>query len=166
MQTRARIPERVAGEMRGHARGDPEIEKLLPPPNNSFGQLVKVDRQIAQIAYDLQRTWHGAAAIADDPQKDRGEAECLATCIVNRAWALFSQDHLAVEYAPKYSLYLYGLPELLMLFAAEGRLLPPSAWKVYADIANGNPGLVCQRWPVEADTEALFADCYEVLTSL
>jgi hypothetical protein len=164
MSGRARIMAAVAGELRGHSRRVAGLTSTMPPPNGTFGQLV-TNRQIAQTASVLQRAWHGSKAIEANPRKDRGEAECLAACKLNRNWALISQDHRAVLEAPKWGIYLYGLPELLMLFAAEGRLLPASAWKIYADIAGGEVALVCQRWPVDDASKGLFTECYEVLTS-
>jgi len=164
MSGRARIPDAVAGELRGHSRGEPALTSVMPPPNGSFGQLVK-DRQIAQTAHTLQRAWRGAKAISANPKIDRGEAECLAACKVNRNWALFSQDHRAVLEAPKWGIYLYGLPELLMFFAAEGRCLPASAWKIYAGIAGAEVALVCQHWPVDSSSEATFTQCFAVLTA-
>jgi hypothetical protein len=164
MADRARIPDAVAGELRGHSRDIPALTSVMPPPNGSFGQAVR-DREVARVASTLQRAWHGSKAIEAEPKKDRGEAECLAACKMNRDWALFSQDHRAVREAPKWGIYLYGLPELLMLFAAEGRCLPESAWMIYAAIAAAEVALVCQQWPLDSSSEAMFARCYAVLTT-
>jgi hypothetical protein len=163
MSARARITDAVKRELDGHGHDDPEIWKFLPPPRGTFGELTS-SREIAQAASDIQRAWHGAKAVEQDPKKDRGEAECIAACKINRSWALFSQDHKAVEEAPKWGLYLYGLPELLMLLAAEGRCQPASAWRIYTEIAGAIPALVCQRWPINDESERLFSACYAVLT--
>ncbi len=161
MSQRARITLRVKGELTGHSRGDARIAALLPPPLGNFGQLVN-GREIAEMASDIQRSWHGKKVVEQEPQIDRGEAECLAACKLN-GWPLFSQDRRAVGRARLLGIPLYGLPELLMLFAGEGQMLAVSAWKIYADIATATPALTCRGWPVDEGSEALFAECSAVL---
>ncbi len=51
MKARARMPGRVAGELRGHSHSNPEITKVVPPPPDgrslgatSFGESVALTR--------------------------------------------------------------------------------------------------------------------------
>lgn len=163
MAPRAKIAWRVGGELRGHARGDPAISAVIPPlaggprPVRAFGEMIVLTRHETKLAADFQHAWHGQDAIDADPHKDRGEAECLAICIT-RGWPLMSQDHKAVETGAKRGVKVYGLPELLMLFAAEGRCMPASAWTIYSQIA-ANPTLVAQGWECSDEVEELFGRC-------
>lgn len=169
MKARARMPTRVAGELRGHSHSNGEISKVVPPPPDggspgsaSFGETVRLTRDEAQRAADLQRAWHGREAIDAKPDTDRGEAECIAVC-ERRGWPLISQDHRAVSAGSRRGVAVFGLPELLMLFAAEGRCLPSSAWKIYADIADSNERLVAQGWVCDDEAERMFHQCCDIL---
>lgn len=171
MKARARMPGRVAGELRGHSHSNPEITKVLPPPADgrslgatSFGETVALTREEAQRAADLQRAWHGQTVIDARPDTDRGEAECLAVC-ERRGWPLMSQDHRAVSAGSRRGVGVFGLPELLMLFAAEGRCLPTSAWTIYAAIAESNERLVAQGWICDDKTERIFHECCAILVA-
>lgn len=168
MATRARIVPRVAGELRGHARGNAAIAAVIPPPagtpraRTSFGEMVTLTREEAQKASDFQRAWNGQAVIAADARTDRGEAECVAVCM-ERKWPLISQDHHAVGPPERRRQFVFGLPELLMLFAAENRCLSTSAWAIYQAIVDATVELTCQYWPCDDESKRTFADCCEVM---
>jgi hypothetical protein len=51
-----------------------------------------------------------------------------------------------------------------MLFAAEGRCLATSAWRIYERIADEQTALVAQGWEIDAGTEELFSTCCALLT--
>jgi hypothetical protein len=164
MASRARVTERIAGELRGRSRSLPALANVVPPPpgtvpfRHSFGATVEMTRDEAQLASDLQRAWYGQAVIDENPKKDRGEAELIAVCL-KRGWPLVSQDHNAVFSGAKRRVPVFGLPELLMLFATEGRCLPDSAWRIYAGIAGTTVELVAQGWDLTSANETLFFDC-------
>lgn len=168
MALRAKVAWRVGGELRGHARGDVAISAVIPPapgtprPVRAFGEMIRLTRSEVQLASDFQRAWHGQGAIDADPYKDRGEAESLAICIT-RGWPLMSQDHRAVSVGSKRGVNVYGLPELLMLFAAEGRCLPANAWTIYKAIAGANPWLTAQGWECRHEIKALFGECCDLM---
>ncbi len=169
MARRARIVPRVAGELRGHSRGNSAIAAVIPPPPGaprskaSFGELVTLTREEALKAADFQRAWNGQAVIDADPHRDRGEAEALAVCIARR-WPLLSQDHHAVGPSQKRRQFVLGIPELLMVLAAEGRCLAESAWRIYFNIASTNEKLVAQGWPCDDDSARTFAECCDVMS--
>lgn len=164
MAERARIVPRVAGELRGHCRRMPNLAAVMPPPagalrpKRSFGESVQLSHAEAQRAADLQRAWNSKAVIDANPRCDRGEAECVAVC-EERKWLLASQDHHAVGPPERRRQFVFGLPELLMLFAAEDRCLSTNAWNIYRTIAEGNIKLVAQHWPCNEESETLFAAC-------
>lgn len=169
MAGRARIVPRVGGELRGRSRGNPAVAALIPPQPGqlrtkaSFGEMVTLTRAEAIRAADLQRAWNGKAVIDADEKKDRGEAECVAVAI-ERKWLVVSQDHHAVGPPWNRRQFVFGLPELLMLFAAEGRCLGASAWAIYDSIASANVALVAQDWPCDSTSETTFAKCCEVMS--
>ncbi len=164
MAQRARIVPRVAGELRGHCNWLPSVAAVMPPPvgaprpRRSFGEMVQLTHAEAQRAADLQRAWNGKAVIDADPRRDRGEAECVAVCEA-RNWLLASQDHHAVGAPGQRRQFVFGLPELLMLFAAEDRCLPENAWAIYRAIAEANVKLVAQDWPCDEKSKTTFAAC-------
>jgi hypothetical protein len=168
MAQRARIVPRVAGELRGHARDNVAISAVIPPPPGtartraSFGEVVQMTHAEAHRAADFQRAWNGQAVIDANPKKDRGEAECVAVCM-ERMWLLVSQDHHAVGPPQKRRQFVFGFPELLMLFAAEGRCLATNAWLIYRAIADANERLVAQDWPCNEASDRTFAACCEVM---
>jgi len=156
MRTRARMPERVCGELRGHARETPEITRVLPP---AFGQSVKLDRAAALRASVQQRAWNSDAEIQANPHKDRGEAECLELC-KEHGWPLMTQDHKAVRTGPRRGVVVFGMPELLMVMVAEERLLAVSAWKIYEVVrAGGLPK--ADGWPLTDEGRDRFLRCCE-----
>lgn len=156
MGARARMPERVFGELRGHARETPEITQVVPP---AFGQSLKLDRAATQRASVQQRAWNSDAEIQANPHKDRGEAECLELC-KEHGWPLMTQDHKAVRTGSRRGVAVFGMPELLMVMVAEGRLLAVSAWKIYEVVrAGGLPK--ADGWPLTDEGRDRFMRCCE-----
>ena len=160
MRSRARMPRRVCGELRGHAEDNPEILKVTE--SAGFGQCLSLDRDAAQRASDQQRAWHSAAAIEANAKLDRGEAECLELCQAN-GWPLLSHDKRARTTGHDRGIVVLGVPDLLMLLVAEGRLLDENAWLVYGRVlATGlRPA---KGWPLSADARESFLRCCDVMS--
>jgi hypothetical protein len=168
MSSRARIVPAVAKELRGHSRKIPNLYPLIPQAGSasrrSLGQLVDLTREEAQQASAYQRAWNSLAVIEERPWKDRGEAEALAVAEA-RGWSVLSHDHDAVGPKGWRRAYVLGIPELLMLFAAEGRCLGPSAWRIYSNMIAAAPELTCQGWNDDPASERLFVECCDLMAA-
>jgi hypothetical protein len=162
MAARARIVPAVAKELRWHARRIPELQPLIPQPgagsSRTLGQQIDLTREEALQAFAYQRAWNSLAVIDARPGKDRGEAEALAVADA-RGWSMLSHDHDAVGPKGWRSPHVLGIPELLMLFAAEGRCLGTSAWRIYCALIAETPELTCQGWSDDIECERIFSEC-------
>lgn len=160
--TRAKIPDRVRGELAGWSRSYPEISNLMPP---TFGQSIKLDRAGAQRASDRQRAWLGKETILADPKRDRGEAECLELC-QQRGWPLVSHDARARRDGERQGTPVLTLVEVLMVLVSRGEMLAASAWRAYVGLVGPDKRtdmLECRDWPITPEAEAAFDGCCSAL---
>ena len=161
---RAHIPDRVRGEIMGHAEGDARIRALFDP--NWFAELHRLDRTGAQRAYDRQVGWRGPGAITADPSKDRGEAECHELAFQHPGWVVVSHDSNALHHGKVTNVPVFGLPDVLIVIAANGECMPESAWKIYEMMVAANPRCACRFWAADDDAHRDFVELCEELQAI
>lgn len=159
---RARMPDRVRGELVGWSRSHDEIANLMPP---KFGQSISLDRAGAQRASDRQRAWLGKETIQADPRRDRGEAECLELCQQHH-WPLVSHDGRARGDGRRQGTPVLTIVDVLMVLVARGEMLAASAWKTYVGLVGDDKEdqmLECGDWPCSEESEETFMACCEAM---
>ena len=160
---RAHIPDRVRGEIMGHATGDPTVRTLFDP--DWFAEVHRLDAAGRQRAHDRQVAWNGASVIAADPSTDRGEAECHELASQNAGWVVVSQDSNAIHHGKIKRCPVFAIPDVLLIFAVNGYCLAESAWKIYEAMASADPRTESRFWPIDAGARDLFLDTAHTLTS-
>jgi hypothetical protein len=151
---RAHIPDRVRGEIMGHATGDPRVRTLYDP--NWFAEIHRLDAAGRQGAHDRQVAWKGASVIAADPSTDRGEAECHELASQEAGWVVVSQDSNAIHHGRIKRCPVFAIPDVLLVFVANGYCLAENAWKIYEAMASADSRAVSRFWIIEDDARELF----------
>lgn len=93
------------------------------------------------------------AVITNDPAKDRGEAEALELCWQRVDRCLVSQDANAMLGARRQGTPVFGLPDVLLAFAAQKRPKAESAWQIYLEVVGDEPWHEARFWRVLDETE-------------
>ncbi len=151
---RAHIPDRVRGEIMGHAEADARIRTLYHPA--WFAEIHRLDASGRQRAHDRQVAWKGASVIAADPSTDRGEAECHEVASQNAGWVVVSQDSDAIHHGKINRRPVFAIPDVLLVFVARRSCLAESAWKIYQTMVAADPRAQSRFWTVEDDVRDLF----------
>jgi predicted nucleic acid-binding protein len=152
---RAHIPSRVRGEISGLANAYVDLRVLLEPA--PFADVHRLTREQAQRALDRQIAWNSRAVIEADPNRDRGEAEALALCDDHADWVIVSHDSNAIHNAKLLSIPILAAPDVLLVFAVQGRCLAANAWKIYETLIG--LGMEPSRfWPDDDEARERFMD--------
>lgn len=159
--TRAHIPDAVRGEISGIAgnRIPAASVLLLPSP---FAQVHRLDREGMLRSYDRQVAWKGRTVVeATDGKEGKGEAQCHEIAVRNKGWVVVSQDADALSHGFKKDVPVYGLADILIVFAAQGLCRPDSAWAIYETMCANDDRAMTRYWPLGDDAAAskrLFLD--------
>jgi len=151
---RAHVPDRVRGEIMGHAEGDPRIRSLYDP--DWFAEIHRLDAAGRQRAHDRQIAWKGASVIAADPSTDRGEAECHEVASQNAGWVVVSQDSDAIHHGKVSRRPVFAIADVLLVFVASRYCLAANAWKIYEGLVAADPRAESRFWIVADDSRDLF----------
>lgn len=151
---RAHVPDRVRGEIMGHAEGDPRIRSLFDP--DWFAEVHRLDAAGRQRAHDRQVAWKGASVIAADPSTDRGEAECHEVAAQNAGWVVVSQDSDAIHHGKVNRRPVFAIPDILLVFVANRYCLAENAWKIYEAMVTTDPRALSRFWAIDDDARDLF----------
>lgn len=160
---RAHIPDRVRGEIMGLAEDDSRIRTLYHP--DWFAEIHHLDAAGRQRAHDRQVAWKGASVIAADPSTDRGEAECHELASQNAGWVVVSQDSNAVHHGKIKRRPVFAIPDVLLVFVANGYCLAENAWKIYEAIVTADSRAASRFWIVADDSRDVFLHTAEDLLS-
>lgn len=152
---RSHLPGAVFRELDGLIRAKGSAGTLLQLPRWFRVHEISDDATAGRVL-DRQRRWRGREAVEDDPQQDRGEAECLEVCL-DQSYPLLSHDHHAMADAARDGIVVGTTIDVLAIMVIRGMFNAEQAWMIYTSFVVARLYPV-RDYPATASGEARFKD--------
>ena len=127
------IPRAVRGELRGLSNGTPVVLELIEPV--CFARVIDLPREAHERAAMRQRAWVGSTAQQANPQRHRGEAECLELALLSTpVLPIIAHDGDAIRDAIRERVPVLNAVDVALAFVGGGDYSVPDAWALYCSL--------------------------------